>query len=82
MDDCLIRNVWFAAALLAKCDAVWFARLYLAFVGVAISWLEWNALRSRFFYTLLFEAFSVAVFVAPGSTVVLSHVSPANLAGI
>jgi hypothetical protein len=25
----------------------WSARMYPAFVGVAISWPEWNALRSR-----------------------------------
>ncbi|HEY6412403.1 MAG TPA: hypothetical protein VIX42_01870, partial [Edaphobacter sp.] len=27
-------------------DRIWSARMYPAFVGVAISWPEWNALRS------------------------------------
>jgi hypothetical protein len=44
-----IRNVWSAAILQAKNedDRIWSARMYPAFVGVAISWPEWNALRSR-----------------------------------
>jgi hypothetical protein len=44
--------------------------MYPAFVGVAISWPEWNALRPRpIYYGSLLGIFRVQVSGAPGSTV-------------
>jgi len=56
--------------------------MYPAFVGVAISWPEWNALRPRPIYLVcLLGIFPLQVSGAPGSTVVPSQGSTANLAG-
>jgi hypothetical protein len=57
--------------------------MYPALIGVAISWPEWNALRPLLFSNAAFAGiFWLQVSGAPGSTVVPSHGSPANLAGI
>jgi hypothetical protein len=57
--------------------------MYPAFVGVAIFWPEWNALRLVLFNNAAFVGFfRLQVSGAPGSIVVPSHGSPANLAGI
>jgi len=61
----------------------WSARMYSAFVGVAILWPEWNAMRSVLFSNAAFAGcFRLQVSGAPGSTVVPSQGSPANLTGI
>ena len=56
--------------------------MYTAFVGVNHSWPGWNALRSfPISYSVSRDFFRLRVWRAPGSTVVPSHGSPADLTG-
>ena len=78
-----LGNVWSAASPQAKCEDVtgWSAQMYSAFVGVNHSWPGWNALRSfPITISVLRDYFRVRVLRAPGSTVVPSPHSPADLA--